>query len=597
MAAAMTVTHQNVWRIGADPAVLDRAAASWRGYTTGARDAADRIDGSVRALSGGAWAGPSATEFDTHRRELTRDVRLTADLARRQADELERAARVLRRGQQVLDTALAELAGRVSAQVSTDGATVTFDPRGEQQTRLVVDGVANAGELRRQIDVELRACETELLALRREWDAIAANWVRIASGWRNPYTLPPEATATSVLVDGDHAVINTGYGDDRVRISADPATGEQVVEVNGVTHRFPSTAQLTVRTGEGNDEITVAPGTSVRLTLLGSAGDDVIRGGAGDETILGHTGDDRIYAGAGNDRVSGGAHNDYIDGGRGDDILSGGEGYDVVYGLSGDDHISGGAGRDYLEGGTGRDTVDGGVGDDVISGGRDDDTLRGGGGDDVIYAGHGTDTVDGGTGTDTLFAQQGDRHSGVERVFTIELRDLGRYIRIDGSDEFVERVQADLDMLRASPHGQEMLAALDRVHGSGARGIHETLSIREAAELTNIRPTVLPDGRVMVTLNYPPHDRENPGDGDAPPITGLYHEFAHIVVAGEGTSAPGTYQGPDNPGVPNDERQAVGLTVDVDEDGVPDGLHPGLPRHLTENALRREMGWPERQSY
>jgi hypothetical protein len=79
----VTVTHQNVWRTRADPTALERAAAAWRAYATRARDGADRIDGPARALAGGVWRGLSATEFDSHRSELTRDVRLTADLPRR----------------------------------------------------------------------------------------------------------------------------------------------------------------------------------------------------------------------------------------------------------------------------------------------------------------------------------------------------------------------------------------------------------------------------------------------------------------------------------------------------------------------------------
>src|SRR5690606_28672951 len=149
----------------------------------------------------------------------------------------------------------------------------------------------------------------------------------------SPFSMPAEATGTYVLHDGDTAVIHTGPGDDSVQIRVDPATGRQIVEVNGTVHRFPANAAIVVRTGAGNDEITVAPGTNLRLTLLGGAGFDTVRGGDGDERILGLAGDDKIYAGGGNDRVSGGPGRDYIDGYRGDDILSGGEGDDVIYGL------------------------------------------------------------------------------------------------------------------------------------------------------------------------------------------------------------------------------------------------------------------------
>ena len=47
----------------------------------------------------------------------------------------------------------------------------------------------------------------------------------------------------------------------------------------------------------------------------------------------------------------------------------------------------------------------------------------------------------------------------------------------------------------------------------------------------------------------------------------------------------------------NRERAVVGLPVDLGEDGVPDGRYTEHPEHLTENALRRELGWPERTRY
>src|SRR5690606_36526494 len=132
--------------------------------------------------------------------------------------------------------------------------------------------------------------------------------------------------------------------------------------------------------------------------------------------------------------------------------------------LSDNDRMVGGAGRDYLEGGTGNDTIDGGEDNDIVSGGRGDDLLRAGAGSDRSYAGYGVDTTVGGTGVDTAYAERGDRAGGTERVVTVEIKDLGQDIRIDGSDAFRERVQADLDLLRASPRGQQMLAELDAIY-------------------------------------------------------------------------------------------------------------------------------------
>lgn len=598
--APAPINYVNVWTIAANPAGLEGAARAWRTYATEAEGTADDVDGPAKAVYDGKWAGPSADEFEQHRRTLTADLRETADIARRQADQLEKAAAALRAGQHALDDALAQLSGKVSAQLSGDRSTVTFHPKDDAQAQLVHDGAAQASKLRKEIDDELLPYETALNKLRPEWEAIANAWASTANGV-DPFVMPPEATGPYVLYDGNTAIVNTGTGDDNVKISVDPTTGEQIVEVNGIPYRFPPGADVVVRTGEGNDEVAVAPGTKLKLTLLGGTGDDTINGGEGDETILGHTGADRIHAGAGNDRASGGAGRDYLDGYRGDDTLTGGEGDDVMYGLSGDDKLSGGAGRDYLEGATGRDVVDGGADDDIVSGGRDDDVLRGGGGADKLYAGHGNDTIGAGTGTDTVYAERGDHRSGAEQVVTVEIKDLGQDIRIEGSDEFKERVQADLDMLRSSPRGQEMLAAMDEIHAGSDGGDDNTLTIKETsggntAASESWRGGFLWTGeREKYTVEYNPDKLE--AQDERPPISGLFHEFAHVYDYGNDTSAPGTYRGADNPGVPNDEREAVGLPVDLDEDGTPDGPYAEHPEGVTENALREEMGWPDRTVY
>ncbi len=110
-------------------------------------------------------------------------------------------------------------------------------------------------------------------------------------------------------------------------------------------------------------------------SIVGTAGNDVLRGTPGDDVICGLGG------------------NDGMAGGDGDDILSGGDGIDVLYGGSGDDTILGGGGDDVLYGA---------AGDDVLAGGSGDDVQFGGSGNDNLVGGAGTDTLVGGTGTDRL---------------------------------------------------------------------------------------------------------------------------------------------------------------------------------------------------
>ena len=70
----------------------------------------------------------------------------------------------------------------------------------------------------------------------------------------------------------------------------------------------------------------VHPGdTSVRLTINGNTGDDILVGSQGGDTINGGSGNDHISAGDGNDTIDGGADTDTIDGGAGIDVAINGE--------------------------------------------------------------------------------------------------------------------------------------------------------------------------------------------------------------------------------------------------------------------------------
>jgi hypothetical protein len=411
----------------------------------------------------------------------------------------------------------------------------------------------------------------------------------------------------------DRVFIDTGGNNDQVMVGVDPATGEWVVEVNGVTTRHRKGADLVIRTGDGDDTVVVAPGTRAGVTIVGGAGDDLLRGVDGDDDLSGEAGDDRIHGGAGADRIWGGRGRDYIDGGDGDDVLLGGRGNDTVYGLDGDDRISGGAAHDYLEGGRGDDALEGGSGNDTISGGYGDDLLHGGPGADHAYAGPGQDTVEGGPGADVAYVKTGDGTAGVERIVTVALRVVGNFIRIEGSPEFVARVRADLDLLRSSPRGQALLAALDRArHGSRSRladvpvigrlvNQGHTLTIREYVSpsreednsFAHADTRRIPGRQMLIEYQT---DLDHSYDG--PPVTVLYHELAHVYDYAHDTLAEGVHTGRDNPDVENSERVAVGLPIDHDRDPTtPHQLDPRHPPEFTENALRDEMGAPRVPRY
>lgn len=417
-----------------------------------------------------------------------------------------------------------------------------------------------------------------------------------------------------MATDGHDVVIVTGDGHDRVEISIDHTTGEWIVVVNGEPGRYPPASGITVRTGGGDDEVIVAPGTPLRVTVFAGPGDDVIRGGDGDDVLHGEDGDDRIYGGAGDDWISGGDGRDYIDAGPGNDTVLGGRGNDTIYGLDGDDHLVGGPGNDYLEGGRGDDILDGGRGNDVLSGGYGDDVLLGGPAHDRLYAGPGRDTVDGGGGDDTAFVQDEDTVVDVERAVTVQLRPLGGFLRIEGSTAFVDRVRADLDMLRGSPRGQALLAALEEHHRATRSRLADvpligrlvrqgdTVTIREYVSTSREEDNSFahrdiarftPGRQMLIEYQVDLHDID-----DGPPITVLYHELAHAYDFAHDTVAEGVHSGTDNPGVDNAERVALGLPIDHDGDPrTPRQLDPRHPYEFTENGFRDELGVPRSPQY
>ncbi len=119
-----------------------------------------------------------------------------------------------------------------------------------------------------------------------------------------------------------------------------------------------------------------------RATIVGTAGNDILRGTPRRDVIWGGPGNDTIYGGLGDDLICGGPGDDIIHGGRGNDWIDGGPGTDRVFGDLGDDKVLGGPGnRDEVSGGLGIDTVNGGPGEE-----------------DIVHGDYGYDRMDGGPG-------------------------------------------------------------------------------------------------------------------------------------------------------------------------------------------------------
>ncbi len=411
---------------------------------------------------------------------------------------------------------------------------------------------------------------------------------------------------------GDKVVINTGAGDDKVNVSQ-RKDGTLDVDVNGQKYHITlgPGQELGVRSGAGDDVITAAANVKVNMDVYGGDGKDTITTGKGRDRIDGGAGDDIINSGAGRDDVFGGAGNDTIDAGSG---------HDVVYGGDGNDTLRGGKGRDTLEGGAGNDILEGGTGNDVLSGGLGDDTIRGDKGNDAIYTGAGKDTVDNTSGTDKVYGQTADdtitAAKGAKNTVTnVDMTTaLGSSITVTGSAEFQSRVNADIELLRASPNGRQMLAQLDAAALNGNTvTISELPNIRNGGAGTSGADTFLKQvptagggttvvagagGDATVYFNPSNHDDRFPNSAGV-----LYHELSHAYNMVTGTRQPGQHS-PATPGVDtgtnNREMQAVGLANTGFSFNFPGGNGtPSTtnPTALTENGLRAEMGLPARPSY
>lgn len=582
-----------IWTLAEDATDIETAANSWDDLQKALTGSGDVVNAKASTVEAG-WEGKTAESYAAHRKQLVTSIDTAASLAGKIAGTLRDGAGAVRIAQAGLDNSWATVSGIPHVGLAT---FVKFFPRDEADEKRITGAEAVADEVRTELDSQLAKGSDRLTALSTEWTAISATWESVADGSADGFDLPEGADGPGIIHNGDQTIVNTGDGDDTVTVWTNPETGATFVIVNGVPYRVPPGQRVVVRTGEGNDTINVRGDDDVQITVAGGEGDDVIRNGTdADNTLLGGDGEDSIDSGNGDNYVSGGADRDYLDGQGGDDDLYGGEGDDTVYGLDGDDTVSGGEGQDYLEGGEGDDSVLGGEGNDSVSGGRGDDTLVGGDGDDVLYAGRGDDTTYGGTGNDTAYGEDGDTNAGdveTRTTVNIQLDDLSDFIKVEGSPEFQARVRADLDMLAASPTGQQMLAALKAEHDdSGFLGMgRDTVTIRELDEDNNYAHD---DG----TIEYNPH-RQGSGTG-RPPIAGLYHEMAHIYDFFSGNFDGTSYNGDDtvDHGVNQGERTAVGLPVDHDHDpSTPEITDPDHPDALTENGLRDELGWDDREHY
>lgn len=406
-----------------------------------------------------------------------------------------------------------------------------------------------------------------------------------------------------------------GAGADNITVSMRDG---MVVVSDGTTEQVFDPAdhdRIVIAGGSGNDTITVDDDVMAKLMIVGGNGDDTVVGGNGGNIIIGGNGNDNLEGGSSRDLIIGGAGRDSVYGAGGADIIAGGADGDALYGGSGRDFIIGGNGDDYIDGGRGNDTLRGDAGSDTISGGYGRDKIRGGNGADTLIGASGTDLYYDAESGDTVIAESDediDANGATVRRVEVD-NDAGRdAVSIDPTSRqrFNDRVEDDLQTLRALESGQAMLDGLDAEFDASGHTtvIQEFNDENGSAQSLGSGRFLQADGTrgsgTSTIINYNPHYNSSSHPTPKVPIAVLFHEFAHAHHNATGQTVDGTYTAPDaadpDNGLNLRELQAAGIRIDHDNDpSTPDQFvnASGHPFQLTENGIREELGLASRDQY
>jgi uncharacterized protein YukE len=194
-----------------------RSAQAWRDLSVRVRDAGSQLARAATALLA-EWSGPSAAAYRRHHDQVALSLTELHTVTGEIATTLDRAADVLRRAQDQLDTALGTAAplGRPCGGLS----------RGPRLHRGRADTLGAQLHLQRRRlwahEVAAGLSEAESA----EWDAA-----------------PEVSIPGLVLVDGDRVIVNGTGGVDDISI------GSGYVEVNGVRQDVGPGARVVVRGG------------------------------------------------------------------------------------------------------------------------------------------------------------------------------------------------------------------------------------------------------------------------------------------------------------------------------------------------------------
>jgi Ca2+-binding RTX toxin-like protein len=311
-------------------------------------------------------------------------------------------------------------------------------------------------------------------------------------------------------------------------------------------------SRVVIKTGQGDDKITVDPSIQIATTLVGGVGVDNISGGSGPDQIYGGCAGsfdpawpcagyfDILYGGAGPDEIHGGdvtpnstGAGDFIHGGTGPDVVDGGGGNDSVNGDGDNDMVSGGAGADTLWGGDGTDyadyrqaqgpvtaSLDGNKNDgvagekDVIQ--PDIEGIQGGDYNDTLYGDDQVNFLKGGPGDDYLAAYGGIDYLNGQEGSDLLRPGLGEDVVYGGSDGGLG--SPGLDTATYSERWNTVNVSLDGVANDGEPG-EEDYVANDVENITggNTGDTLSGDGRGNV-LRGEGGDDTIYGNGNAAPL-------------------------------------------------------------------------------
>lgn len=431
--------------------------------------------------------------------------------------------------------------------------------------------------------------------------------------------------------DVDQLCLTTFDTPDTVNIFAAPPIDTQLtltVQINQSRYEITlnwRTQTLVLDTQGGPDRIHIEDNVIVPVFVYSGAGDDRVVSAAKTASL---------YTGPGADFIAVVSGNCHVEAGEDDDEVHGFQDtHMTVYGGPGKDDISGGGGSCFIDGGEDDDHIVGGRGPNILSGGPGNDRMKAGPAHNVIYTGDGLNDVTQLKADDVTYYNfkssltvncalmmhpdvPDDLPPGqlASHAVHLEPKPLNQSgLVVQGSAQFVQRVNDDLNLLLSSPTGQRLLAQLERA----AIDSGQPITIHEFYPRLNGQFVPAPG-----TGDWPFIDNNNrpgrPSYGGkiwynttdiipgTPSIINLFHELCHAwnhisgtVLRGE--SPDGTDGNKPRYPVNKLELQAVGLPTtappfDFDRDPSTPPTTTNPPQ-FSENGLRKELGLAPRNQY